>query len=218
MATSILIADDHALIREGIKAILRDQAEYHICGEAVDGEEVVNKVKQFKPDLLLLDITMPKRSGLDLIEQVHHLSPRTNIIVISVHRSHLYITKALKSGVKGYLHKENATEELLTALRRVTAGGTYFGAPITEYLAEQVAQAGARSAAPRESLLTQREADVVRMVVEGKTAKEMAALLFISPRTVENHKQTILKKLGLRKTSDLITYAITHHLVEVQEP
>ena len=216
--TSILIADDHDLIREGIKAILRHRADYRVVGEAVDGEEVVDKVKQLKPDIVLLDITMPKRSGLDLIEQVHHLSPATHIIIISVHRSHLYITKALKSGVKGYLHKDNATEDLLPALRRVTAGGTYLSAAIADYLTEQVVKdSGGGQPAPREAVLTEREADIVRLVVEGKTAKEMAKLLFISPRTVENHKQAILQKLGLRKTSELITYAITHQIVEVED-
>lgn len=215
---SVLIADDHDLIREGIKTILRDQPGYRVVGEAVDGEEAVNHVKRLKPDVLLLDITMPKRSGLDLIEQVHRLSPATKIIIISVHRSHLYLTKALQSGVKGYLHKDNATEDLLPALRRVTAGSTYLSAGVADYLTERLAHEGKGQAVPREATLTEREIDVVRLVVEGKTAKEMAELLFISPRTVENHKQAILKKLGLRKTSDLIKYAITHHLVEAEEP
>ena len=217
-AASILIADDHDLIREGIKTILRNRAEYRVIGEAVDGEEVVTKVKQLKPDLLLLDITMPKRSGLDLIEQVRHLSPHTKILVISVHRSHPYITKALKSGVKGYLQKDNATEDLLPALRRITAGSTYLSAAVSEYLTGQVTQERGKPLSPPETVLTARETDVVRLVVEGKTAKEMAKLLFISPRTVENHKQAVLKKLGLHKTSELITYAITHRIVEVEEP
>ncbi|MDP3723231.1 MAG: response regulator transcription factor [Candidatus Omnitrophota bacterium] len=216
---SVVIADDHDLIREGIKTILRSHSEYRVVGEAVDGEEALNHVKQLKPDVLLLDITMPKQSGLDLIEQVHHLCPSTKIIVISVHRSHLYITKALKLGVKGYLHKDNATEDLLPALRRVTAGSTYLSAGVADSLAEQVAQREPGGAAiPREVALTEREADIVRLVVEGKTAKEIARALFISPRTVENHKQTILKKLGLRRTSDLIKHAITHRLVDLEEP
>jgi DNA-binding NarL/FixJ family response regulator len=214
----VLIADDHDLIRKGIKTILRDQPGYRVVGEAVDGEEAVNQVKRLKPDVLLLDITMPKRSGLDLIEQVHRLSPATKIIIISVHRSHLYLTKALQSGVKGYLLKDNATEDLLPALRRVTAGSTYLSAGVADYLTERLAHEGKGQAVPQEATLTEREIDVVRLVVEGKTAKEMAELLFISPRTVENHKQAILKKLGLRKTSDLIKYAITRHIVEVEEP
>ena len=214
---SVLIADDHDLIREGIKTILRSRPDYRVAGEAVDGEDVVTQVKQLKPDIVLLDITMPKRSGLDLIEQVHRLSPHTKIIIISVHRSHLYITKALKSGVKGYLHKDNATEDLLPALRRVIAGGTYLSSAVSEYLTEQLAQEGGAPPAPKQVSLTERETDIVRLVVEGKTAREIARLLFISPRTVENHKQTILKKLDLHKTSDLIKYALTHQIVEVDE-
>ena len=210
---SVLIADDHDLIREGIKTLLRNQSEYRVVGEAGNGEEAVDKVKQLKPDILLLDISMPKRSGLDLIEQVHHLSPATKIIIITVHRSLLYIRKALQAGVKGYLTKENAVEDLVAALRRVSTGGLYMSPAVAECLAEQE-RAG--KAFQRESILTARETDIVRLVVEGKTAKEIGALLFISPRTVENHKQAILNKLGLRKTSDLIRYVLTHRLIDVE--
>lgn len=211
---SVLIADDHDLIREGIRTILRNQPEYRIAGEAVDGEEALEKARQLKPDILLLDISMPKRGGLELIDQVHHLSPTTKIIIISVHRSHPYIMKALQSGVKGYLHKENTTEDLLPALRRVVAGSTYLSAAVADYLTEQMAQSRARQAVPGEPILTQRETDILRLVVEGKTAKEIAGLLFISPRTVENHKHALLKKFGLRKTSQLIRYAVAHHIVD----
>lgn len=217
--TSVLIADDHDLIREGIKTILRNRIDYKVVGEATNGEEVVDQAKQLKPDVLLLDITMPKRSGLDVLEQVHRVSPDTKVIIISVHRSHLYITKALKSGVKGYLHKDNATEDLLPALKRVTTGGTYLSSVVSEYLTDQLAQESGKAPAPQPTAaLTERETDIVRLVVEGKTAREIAKLLFISPRTVENHKQAILKKLGLHKTSDLIKHAITHRIVEVDEP
>ena len=212
---SVLIADDHDLIREGIKTILRNRAEYRVVGEAVNGEDVVNKVKQLKPEILLLDITMPQRSGLDLIEQVHHLSPSTNIIIISVHRAHLYVTKALRSGVKGYLHKDNATEDLLPALKRVTAGGTYLSAAVAESLTAHVAQEGSRQPAPQEAVLTEREADILRLVVEGKTAREIAEVLFLSRRTVENYKNAILKKLNLHKTSDLIKYALENKVLDV---
>ncbi|MBI2496305.1 MAG: response regulator transcription factor [Candidatus Omnitrophica bacterium] len=215
---SVLVADDHDLIREGIKAILRHQPEYRLVGEAVDGEETVDKVKQLKPDILLLDISMPKRSGLDLAEQVRRLSPATKIIIVSVHRSPLYIRKAFRSGVRGYLHKENATEDLVPALRRVAAGSTYVSSAVADYLTEQVGQQEPGEVPPGEAALTERETDILRLIVEGKTAKEIAGLLFISPRTVENHKQAILKKLELRKTSDLIKYAITHRIVDVEDP
>ena len=209
---SLVLADDHDLIREGIKAILHPHRDYQVVGEAADGEEVVTQVTRAKPDILLLDISLPKRSGLDLIEQVRRLSPTTKIIIISVHRAPLYLAKALKAGALGYLHKENTTEDLLPALRRVAAGHTYVSAAVSESLTRQVAAMGPQP--PEPPTLTTRETDVTRLVVEGKTAKEIAHALFISPRTVENHKQVILKKLGLRKTSDLIIYAMTHHLIE----
>jgi DNA-binding NarL/FixJ family response regulator len=211
---SVVIADDHRLIREGIKTILKACEEYKVVGEADDGELVLSIVEQQKPEILLLDISMPKRSGLDLIEQVHNLSPGTRIIIVSVHRAPLYITKALQTGVKGYLHKENAAEDLLPALKRVLSGGTYISAPVAEYLVDQAAQDPAQKSASQEVALTKRESDILRLVVEGKTAKEMAELLLISSRTVENHKQALLKKLDLHRTSDLIKYAITHGIVE----
>ena len=213
---SILIADDHDLIREGIKTILRTHAEYHLVGEAVNGEEAAERVKALRPDVLLLDLSMPERTGLDVIEQVHRLSPATKIIVVTVHRSPLYMKKAMAAGIDGYLHKDNAAEDLLPALRRVVGGGTYVSAAVAKSLTEQ-AQDGSSPDTP-EPALTARETDVVRLVVEGKTAKEIAQLLFISPRTVEHHKEALLKKLGLSKTSELIRYAITHRLVDVEEP
>ena len=216
MAT-IIIVDDHDLIREGIKTLLRNHAEYRIIGEADNGDEALAKTRQLKPDVLLLDISMSQRSGLDILDQVRQSSPTTKVIMITVHRSPLYLKKALKSGAKGYLHKENAAEELLPALKRVTTGGTYLSAMVSEYLSEQVAQEDAQDSRPPEATLTERETDIVRLVVDGKTAREIADQLFISPRTVENHKQAILKKLSLRKTSDLIKYALTHRIVDLDQ-
>ncbi len=138
MAISILIADDHDIIREGIKNILRDSLGYEIVGEAADGEEVVTAVKKLKPDILLLDISMPKISGLEVIEQVHYVSPKTKILIITVHKAHTYILKAFKAGAKGYLHKENAGEDLLFALDKISRGGTYLSSTVSSYLVDTV--------------------------------------------------------------------------------
>ena len=217
MATSIVIADDHDLIREGIKAILRRQPAYRVVGEAVNGEDAVEKVRRLKPDVLLLDISMPKRSGLDLLDQARRISPSTKIIIISVHRAPLYISKALRAGVKGYLHKEKAIEDLLPALQRVVAGNTYLSSAAADSFTQHLADAKAQPAR-EEPALTERETDVLRLVADGKTAKEIAELLSLSPRTVENYKQALLHKLDLRNTSELIRYALTHHLTEGEGP
>ncbi|MBU1122697.1 MAG: response regulator transcription factor [Candidatus Omnitrophota bacterium] len=215
MPLKIVIADDHDVIREGIKSILRGQAEYKVVGEAVNGEEVISNVEKFKPDVLLLDISMPKKSGLDVITQVHNISPKTMIIMVTVHRASIYIAKALKLGVKGYLNKENVVEDLLPALRKVIKGEVFMSPQVSQYMIEKVTHEGKESLA--EEILTQRESDILRLIVEGKTAKEIAEILFISRRTVENYKNNLLKKLGLHKTSDLIKYAVKHNIIETEE-
>jgi len=216
MSTKILIADDHDVIREGIKNILRNQKAYEVVAEAADGEEALAKVKEFKPDILLLDISMPKISGLEVITRIHHFSPKTKVIIITVHKASAYITKALKAGVKGYLHKENAAEDLLPTLRKVVDGKVYLSSAVSDYLVEKVKDKAPEEALKKE-LLTSREEEILRLVVEGKTAKQIADALFISQRTVENYKNILLKKLNLHKTSDLIKYAIKHKLVDIDE-
>ena len=216
MAISILIADDHDIIREGIKNILRDNLGYKIVGEAADGEEVMTAVKKLKPDILLLDISMPKISGLEVIKQVHYVSPKTKILIITVHKAHTYILKAFKAGAKGYLHKENAGEDLLFALGKISRGGTYLSSTVSSYLVDKVTSSKPEQLA-KKNLLTSREEEVLRLVVEGKTAKQIANVLFISPRTVENYKNALLKKLNLSRASDLIKYAIKHKLVDIDE-
>ncbi len=216
MVLTIVVTDDHDIIRAGIKNILHDQPSYKVVAEARDGEEALAKVEEHKPDILLLDITMPKLSGLDVIEQVSCLSPKTKVLVISVHKAHIYAMKALQAGAKGYLNKENAGEELLPALAKVASGETYLTASVSSYLVEKALHKTAEKES-EETFLTTREQEVLRLVAEGKTAKEIAAVLFISRRTVENYKNTLLKKLNLHKTSDLIKYAIRHKIVEIED-
>lgn len=213
MAISVLIADDHDIVREGIRSILESHTEYKVCAEARDGEETVDLVRKFKPDILLLDITMPKRSGLDVITQIQHISASTKIIIISVHKMGAYILKALRLGVSGYFNKDNVVEELIPALSRVVAGGVFLGAAVAEYLTQTISETKDKARLAIE-VLNEREQDVLRLVAEGKTAREIAQILFISPRTVENYKNNILKKLNLHKTSDLIKYAIENKIIE----
>ncbi|MFH1504284.1 MAG: response regulator transcription factor, partial [Candidatus Omnitrophota bacterium] len=196
MPYKIIIADDHDIIRTGIKNILYNHDEYKVIAEAVDGEDALKKVEEYKPDILLLDVSMPKIGGLDIITQVHHISPETKILIITVHKADAYIMKALKSGVQGYLQKENAAEDLLPALRKVTAGGLYLASTISSYLADK-AMERTEEKSSKETFLTSREKEILRLVSEGKSAKEIAETVFISRRTVENYKNTLLKKLNL---------------------
>lgn len=217
MPTTILIADDHDIIRAGIKEVLRNQPEYKVIGEAVDGQDALDKVKKMAPGIILLDISMPKINGLDAIKSIHQLSAETKILVISLHKTSTYIMKAFKAGVLGYLNKENAVEELLPALHNVVKGKIYLTSIASSYLVKKVLEKSKQPLGGKAKVLTHREEEVLRLVAEGKTAREIANLLYISPRTVENYKNSILEKLSLHKTSDLIKYAIKHGIVDVEE-
>jgi len=213
MAIKIAIVDDHSIIRAGIKSVLAAHSEYEICAEASNGEEALEIVETKNPDILLLDITMPKLSGLDIISRIKRASPKTKIIIISVHKLGAYVLKALRQGVSGYLNKDSVAEDLILALKRVALGQIYLGQAISEYLAENALEQDRKPAAGH--ILNERELDVMRLVSEGKTAKEIADIMFLSRRTVENYKNSILKKLNLHKSSDLIKYAIENKLLDV---
>ena len=213
MAIRIVIVDDHDIIRAGIKSVLAPHSEYEVCAEAENGDRGLECVEKFKPDILLLDISMPKIGGLDIIARVKRVSPQTKIIIISVHRLGAYILKALRQGVSGYLNKDNVAEELILALRRVLAGKVYLGEEISAYLADSVKEPQKKNEFA--AILNERESDVLRLVVEGKTAREIAELLFLSRRTVENYKNSILKKLNLHKTSELIKYSLENKLFDI---
>ncbi len=214
MPYSVFIADDHDIIREGIKNILRKQPDFEVVEEAENGEEVLDKIGKVKPDILLLDLTMPKKSGLEILEQIKRLSRNTRVLIISVHKSDAYVMRALKAGVRGYLNKENAADDLLPALRKIVSGQVYLSAQVSSYLLDRASLGP--EAITQETVLSEREIDVLRLVVEGKTSREIADALFISPRTVENYKNNMLKKLNLHKTSDLIKYAIQNKIVDLE--
>lgn len=212
MAVNILIADDHDIIREGIKSVLSAHPEYKVCAEAANGEEALELAERFKPDVLLLDVSMPKLSGLDVLPRMKKISPQTKIIMITVHKMGAYVLKAIRAGVAGYINKENVAEELITALSRVLRGQTYLGASISDYIAEVVGSSSKEELSYK-NILTDRELDILRLVGEGKSAKEIAGALSLSRRTVENYKNNMLKKLNLHKTSDLIRYALENKIV-----
>ncbi len=206
MAYQVIIADDHDIIREGLKNILKNQPDYQVAAEAVHGEETLEKVETIKPDLLLLDISMPKLSGLDLIKKIKTISSQTKILIITVYKTYAYIMKAFEAGADGYLVKEKAAEELIPALAKIINGKTYLTPSISSQLIEKTKES-----------LTKREKEILHLVGEGKTAKEIGNILYISTRTVENYKNELLKKLNLHRTADLIKYAIKHNIVDIEE-
>lgn len=210
--TKIIIADDHDLIRQGLKSLIAYDEEYQVIAEAVNGEDALSKVNEHKPDILLLDITMPKLTGLDILNEIRHISKDTKVIIVSVHKSEPYIAKALSLGVKGYLIKDKAAEDLLPALAKVKRGDIFLSDAISTILADNIAK---QVCGKEEKLtLTPREKEILRLVAEGKTAKQISDALFISPRTVENNKNSLLKKFGLHRTVDLVRYAVENKLID----
>lgn len=213
MPIRIAIVDDHDIIRLGVKSVLKKFSDYEICAEAGSAEEALNIAREISPDIMLLDISMPKLSGLDVISRIKRASPKTKIIIISVHKLGAYVLKALRQGVSGYLNKDNVAEELVTALSCVVKGKVYLGQEISQYLAETVKDPAKKPFS--QNLLNERETDILRLVAEGKTAKEIAEVTFLSHRTVENYKNSIMKKLNLHRTSDLIKYSLENKILDV---
>lgn len=207
----VLVADDHSLIREGLKRILAGTQDLEVCGEAGDGPEVVSQVAMLKPDTLLLDLSMPGVSGFDLIKRLRGSHPRLPILVLSMHDEQQYAVRAIRAGASGYLTKEGANTQLVNAIRRVALGRPYISTAVAEQLATN-AMPGQSRVLHEE--LTDRELQVLQMLVQGTTVSQVGRALNLSVKTVSTHKSRILGKLQLSSLAELVRYAIEHNLVE----
>jgi DNA-binding NarL/FixJ family response regulator len=205
----IVIADDHTIVREGLKQLLSAAGDFAVVGEARDGHEAIQRVRELDFDVLLLDMSMPGRGGMEVIKQAKAEKPKLRILVLSMHEEHQYAIRAIKSGASGYLTKEAAPALLATALRKVAAGGAY----ITPEVAEQLALGAmpATDATPH-TALSDREFQVFRMLADGQAVSDIAARLNLSVKTVSTHKARLMQKLGVGTTAELIRYALTHRL------
>ena len=201
----VLLADDHEIVRDGLKRILVATGEVEVAGEAKDGDEALALVKGNDYDVAVLDMSMPGLAGLDLIKRVKQEKPRLNVLVLSMHGEQQYAARALKAGASGSLNKDSAAEQLLGAIRKVAAGGVHVG----EAAAASLVQA---SRAPHEKL-TDREFEVLRLLAGGQSPTEVAGQLRLSVKTVSTHKANIQLKLGLAGTADLVRYALEQKLV-----
>jgi DNA-binding NarL/FixJ family response regulator len=216
---TILIVDDHPLLREGLKAMISKENEYEVVGEAGDGREALQRVQELQPDLVLTDLSLPDRNGIDLIKDIKTLAPTANVLVITVHNKISYIADALKAGALGYLVKESAAERLLDALRYVSEGRYFLDSTLAPRVVEMLKGEfpGTKKTPSDDSYgsLTQREQEVLRLVAEGLSNKDIADKLFISPKTVENHRTNIMQKLGLHSRMELVRYAARLGLIDV---
>ncbi len=212
---NIVIADDHALVREGLKRIVSDIADMRVCGEAANGSEVMQRVRELSFDVLMLDLSMPGRSGMELIKLVHAEKPLLRILVLSMHQELQYAVRAIKAGASGYLTKESAPDLLEHALRRVAAGGAFISADVAQQLA---LGAMPGSSAVAHEALSDREFEVFRLLAAGVSVTDIGTQLMLSVKTISTHKANLMQKMGLTNPSELIRYALKHGLTDQLEP
>jgi DNA-binding NarL/FixJ family response regulator len=211
MTIRIVIADDHAIVREGLKRIVGDAQDLQVTGEAADGSEVMKAVRELEFDILVLDLSMPGRSGMELIKLVKSEKPKLRILVLSMHQETQYAVRAIKSGASGYLTKESAPAQLEQAIRKIAGGGAYISAEVAEQLALGAMPGG--DTLPHESL-SDREFEVFRLLVGGEAVSEVAHKLNLSVKTVSTHKANLMQKLGLSNQTELVRYALKHGLTD----
>jgi len=207
----ILIADDHAVVREGLKQIISETPDMRVTDEADNGQEVLNKVSEQNYDVVLLDITMPGRSGLDVLKQIKSKKPKLPVLMLSVHPEEQYAIRTLKAGASGYLTKGSATDELIAAIRKISAGKKYVSSSLAEKLAFDLDMDYEK---PRHEILSDREYQVMSMIASGKTVKEIADELSLSVQTISTYRSRILEKMKLKNNAEIIYYAVKQGLVE----
>ncbi len=209
----IVVADDHTIVREGLKQLLSAAGDLAVVGEAQDGHEVMKCVRELEFDLLLLDMSMPGKSGMELIKQVRSEKPRLRILVLSMHEEQQYAVRAIKAGAAGYLTKESASSQLVSAIRKIAAGGAFISAAVAELLA---LGAMPQADGPLHSTLSDREFQVFRMLAEGRSVSDVAEQLSLSVKTISTHKARLMQKMNLGSNTDLVRYALNHRLIDAE--
>ena len=211
----VVIADDHQILREGLRQLLQAAGDLAVVGEAADGHAVLQQVRALDFDVLLLDMSMPGKSGVELIRQVKAEKPRLRILVLSMHEEYQYAVRAIRSGASGYLTKESATSQLVAAIRKVAGGGAFISAEVAERLAQD---AMPHAEGPRHVALSDREYQVFRLLVSGRSVSEITADLHLSAKTVSTHKARLMEKLDVGNNADLVHYAVRHRLIDDPNP
>jgi two-component system response regulator NreC len=210
--TRVLVADDHTIVRQGLVGILEASEEVEVVGEAADGHEAVEKALEVRPDVVVLDISMPRLNGLEAARRIRESLPSARVLVLTMHDDEEYVLKMVRAGASGYLLKDGAASELLAGIRALKAGKAYFGPHASRALAAAYQSDQPLPEDPY-GRLTDREREIFQLVVEGKTNAQIAEVLFISPKTVDNHRTRLMEKLGVHSTADLIRYAAKHKLL-----
>ena len=215
--TTIVLADDHSVLRESLRSYLNAEPGLEVVGDTGDGLEVADLVERLRPDVLVADLMMPGLNGLEVTRQVKHRSPDTRVVILSMYADEAYVLEALRNGASGYVLKESPGAELVHAVREAVAGRHYLSQPLSERAIEVYSSRSADEDPDPYDALTGREREVLQLAAEGHTNAAIGDRLFISPRTVETHRANLMRKLGLRTQTDLISYAIKRGLVPMKD-
>ena len=210
----VLLADDHAIVRRGLRSLIESQPELKVVAEAADGLEALRLSEEHQPDAIILDVAMPKLNGIEVAERVQKLARPPSVIILSMHADESYIIRALAAGARAYLLKDATDEDLLPALRAVASGKPFFSPTVTGVLVEDyVRQLQARGLTDSYHLLTDREKEVLQLLAEGRSNKEVAALLDVGVSTVETHRANLMQKLNLHNTAEIVLYAVRKRII-----
>jgi len=214
MKISIFLADDHTVLREGLKYILESQNDIIVVGEAADGLTAVKMIQDLKPDVVIMDISMPKLNGIEATRMLNEVHSSAKVVILSIHATSEHIHRALRSGAKGYVLKESASKELIEAVRKVHAGGRFLSEKIVNTVIDNFIfdEKSVTGKSPLETL-SQRERQVMQLVVEGRTSPEISKIIFISTKTVETYRSRIMQKLKVNDTISLVKFAIRHGMI-----
>jgi two-component system, NarL family, response regulator NreC len=215
MNVTVLLADDHPIVRQGLRHLLEAEPNLKVVGEASNGLEAVQLVEKFKPDVLVVDIVMPELNGLEVLKQVRERSPATCCIVLSMQSADVYVVEALRAGALGYVLKETGPSELINAVNQVIHGQRYLSPRISERLIDELIKPSQKSVSDPYQTLTNREREVLQMAAEGLSSAEIARRLSISPRTAELHRGRMMNKLGLRNQTELVRYAFKRGILTI---
>jgi DNA-binding NarL/FixJ family response regulator len=214
-AFRILIADDHEIVRRGIRALLENHPGWEVCGEAIDGRVAVEKTRDLRPDLVLIDVGMPNLNGLDAARQILSDAPSTRVLVLTVHESEQIVRDVLEVGARGFVLKSDAARDLVAAVEALQNRSTFFTSKVAETVLQEYMNHRAVDPRPFKACLTARERQVVQLLAEGKTSKEVAVALKLSVKTAETHRTNVMRKLDLHSVADLVRYAVRNNIVQV---